>query len=87
MITVDKEALKEIAELTGANLHTLARIELCNSIFQPELAQKYEGVQAMQNCHGYLPDACGKLRNKFDKELFDIVETTCTNADEVEKAF
>lgn len=72
--------LKEIEKLTDQNYHIEARILVSRAIGNDYLKQKYQSLFFKQKRLGYMD--CGMMyeRRYLDKDLFDYIEATYSNA-------
>lgn len=74
MKTLTLEIKNEVKELTHYNMHTEARILICESLVLEELAEKYNEIKYSQERKLELSEEDYQKRIKLDKDLYKLID-------------
>jgi len=87
IITEKKELsanfVKQIAQMTDRNNHTLARFQLSKYLGNDSLALYYSSAENINKVFGNTPQELSKLNQKMEKELYKQIQRTYSNAKDI----
>lgn len=79
--------LAQIEKLTDRNDHDAARVLVAKTMNNKKMLAAYEGIQAINNFLGHMPQEISKVRYNIDKVMFNMVKSKYSNGQEVYMAF
>jgi len=76
-----KKLVKDIAQLTDDNMHTVSMITLAKYIGERDIELQLSGIETMHMAAGHLTSDLAAKRSKISRDLFDLARDKFTPAE------